>query len=708
VTTTEPAVGAAPAAAGGTQQPFLHDLVSCVHAPWVAICAPDGEIRPGGAAGFYDGDTRVLSRLELRVDGHAPDHVGHQLTGPGSAQFVAVVPHLGDPIPDPTVTLTRTRTVGPHGLQERLEVQSAAQRSVTCLLTVRLGVDLLDMVGVKTGGTGAELPGRAVTGPDGVASRGLVWRRDHRTVEVVAEPAPTATRADDGTLEFSVALPPRGRATVILAVASSVSRDPAFRPVAVVDPPPWSRPSVSASDRRLMALLAQGLDDAQSLLVADPAHPGDRFLAAGSPWFLTLFGRDSLWAARMLLPLGTELARGTLAALARRQGQRSDAQSEEAPGKILHEVREAPLQIPGVLTLPALYYGTVDATPLWVCVLADAWRWGLPEAEVETLLPACEAALGWLVEHGDSDGDGFLEYVDHTGRGLANQGWKDSHDSIQWSDGRLATAPLALCEVQGYAYEAAVAGADLLEAFGRAGTDRWRAWAARLQQAFRDRFWVEDERGPFPAVALDQGKTRVDSLTSNIGHLLGTGLLDAEESQLVAARLAGPDMDSGYGLRTLSASSPRFGPLSYHGGTVWPHDTAIVVGGLVRSGQPALAGSLVEGLLAAAAHFDYRLPELFGGIQRGNGPLLAYPAACRPQAWAATSAVALLQALLGLTADVPAGRVSVTPMAAEVVGDLAVRGLRVADGELSVTVDRVTGLSVQAPVGLAVDGPAAR
>lgn len=708
MTTTEPAVRGARAPAGGAEQPFLHDLVSCVHAPLVALSTADGQVRPGGVAGCYDGDTRVLSRLEVLVDGREPVHVGTGLTGPGSARFAAVVRHLGDPIPDPTVTLTRTREVGPHSVRERLEVSSAAQRPVSCVLSVRLGVDLLDMVAVKTGATGTELPAEEVPCRDDGTPGGLRWRHDDRTVDVLAEPAPDASRPDEGILEFHLALPARGSATVTLSVVSSAGGDPTVRPVAAVDPPPWSRPQVTASDQRLVALLEQGLDDAQSLLAADPAHRDDRFLAAGSPWFLTLFGRDSLWAARMLLPLGTELARGTLATLARRQGQRTDVESEEAPGKILHEVREAPLQIPGVLSLPALYYGTVDATPLWVCLLADAWRWGLPETDVEALLPACEAALAWLVEHGDSDGDGFLEYVDHTGRGLSNQGWKDSHDSIQWSDGRLATAPLALCEVQGYAYEAAVAGADLLEAFGRAGTDRWRAWAAQLRRAFRERFWVEDAAGPFPAVALDHGKARVDSLTSNIGHLLGTGLLDAEESQLVAARLAGPDMDSGYGLRTLSASSPRFGPLSYHGGTVWPHDTAIVLGGLVRSGQPERAGSLVEGLLAAAAHFDYRLPELFGGVQRGTGPLLAYPAACRPQAWAATSAVALLQSLLGLAADVPAGRLSVSPMAPGVVGDLTVRGLRVAGQELAVAVDRVAGVSVQAPAGLVVAGLPAR
>jgi len=325
----------------------------------------------------------------------------------------------------------------------------------------------------------------------------------------------------------------------------------------------------------------------------------------------------------------------------------------------------------------------------------------MPAEQVEAFLPACEAALRWLVEYGDSDGDGFLEYVDSTGTGLSNQGWKDSGDSIQWSSGRLAAAPLALCEVQGYAYQAAMAGADLMDAFGRPGSDRWQDWALRLQQRFRAEFWVEDETGPYPAVALDADKSRVDSLTSNIGHLLGTGLLDEEETRVVARRLADPTMDSGYGLRTLSTASPRFSALSYHGGTVWPHDTAIVLSGLARSGAHREAASLVSGLLGAATEFDYRLPELFAGTQREPGePLVAYPAACRPQAWAATSAVAILQALLGLVPDVPRGRLTVSPLRPALVGNLDVRGLRVAGEELGVRVDRDSRVAVNGPPGL--------
>jgi len=352
--------------------------------------------------------------------------------------------------------------------------------------------------------------------------------------------------------------------------------------------------------------------------------------------------------AQLLLPLGTDLAASTLRALAARQGRRDDPGATEQPGKVLHELRRAPADW-GEFQLPPVYYGTVDATSLWVRLLHDAWRAGLPDAEVEALLPQLEAALAWQEGPGDADGDGFLEYVDTTGSGLANQGWKDSGDSVQWRAGGLATAPIALCEVQGYAYAAAVGGAELLEAFGRPAAGH-RAWARRLRTAFRERFWVGGPQG-WPAIALDARKRPVDSLTSNIGHLLGTGLLDAGEEAVVAGHLASPALAAGFGLRTLSSDDAGFSPLSYHGGSVWAHDTAIAVAGLVRGGFDAEAAVLVDGLLAAAESFAYRVPELHSGDARTDVPApVPYPAACRPQAWSAAAAVAVAAACAEATA----------------------------------------------------------
>lgn len=356
-------------------------------------------------------------------------------------------------------------------------------------------------------------------------------------------------------------------------------------------------------------------------------------------------------------------------------------------------------------SLPPVYYGTVDATPLWVILLHDAWRWGLDPEQVRDLLPHAEAALEWLATYGDADGDGLLEYIDVSGHGLANQGWKDSGDAIRWRDGTLADAPIALCEVQAYGYEAAMGGAALLRAFGRPGAERWEKWADRLKRRFRESFWVQDETGRYPAVALDAAKRPVDSVTSGFGHLLGTGLLDEEESALLAARLAGPELNSGFGLRTLSTDSTGFNPFGYHIGSIWPHDTAIAVHGLVRAGFPVEAASLAGGLVAASATFEGRLPELFAGHGSATDSVPApYPASCRPQAWSAASAVVLLQAALGLEADVPAGALRFSPRAAEGIGPLELTGLRVAGAPLAVRLDATGGIRVEAPDTLTVHG----
>jgi glycogen debranching enzyme len=373
--------------------------------------------------------------------------------------------------------------------------------------------------------------------------------------------------------------------------------------------------------------------------------------------------------------------------LAHFQGSRNDPTTGEQPGKIPHELRRATSDHGG-MHLPPLYFGTVDATALWVVLMRDAWRWGLPEDDVHELLPALEAALGWLREHADADGDGFLEYVDTSGRGLANQGWKDSGDAVRFADGSLAAPPIALVEVQGYAFDAAVAGAGLLDRFGRPGAAEWRSWAATLASRFRDTFWVESVSGRHPALALDGRKRRVDSLTSNIGHLLGTGLLDDAESDAVAALVTSPEMDSGFGLRTMSDRMGGFSALSYHCGSVWPHDTAIVVHGLVRSGQSGRAARAITGLLAAAEAFDYRLPELYSGDAAGAAARpVPYPAACRPQAWSSATGLVLLQAALGLTVDLPAGVVTLRPPRPSPVGALRVSGLRVGPETLTVEID---------------------
>jgi glycogen debranching enzyme len=518
---------------------------------------------------------------------------------------------------------------------------------------------------------------RATPAPDAVdvAAGGLSWHLDLPAGDTVAVRLHAAAERGDDARQAQQAGSSRGRQ------------------FAGTDRVPWSRPEVTCADPSVAPAVLRGLDDLEGLLLEDTVGGrGDLFAAAGTPWFLTLFGRDSLWTARMLMPLGTDLATSTLRALARRQGERDDPHTGEQPGRILHEVRAETLALDTV-TLPPTYYGTADATQLFVICCAEAWRWGADPAEIDDLLPAVERALGWMERQA---GEGFIRYVDTTGDGLANQGWKDSKEGVQWADGSLVEPPVALSEVQGYAYQAAMLGADLLDGFDRPGVDRWRAWARALAERFRAAFWVQDAAGRYPAIALDRDGAAADSVASNMGHLLGTGLLDAEETALVAERLSSPDLDSGFGLRTLTAASPRYSPLSYHGGSVWPHDTAIAVAGLARAGFGAEAAALVEGLFRAARHFDFRLPELYGGDRGGpvRGPM-PYPAACRPQAWSAAAPLSGLVALLGLDVDVPAGTLTASPALPDSLRPLTLTGLRLGRHALDVSVDAAGRVSLE-------------
>ncbi|MEH1013803.1 glycogen debranching N-terminal domain-containing protein [Micromonospora sp. CPCC 206060] len=711
-------------------QPLLHDLVSVVRAPTSALSDAAGQIRPAGVQGVFHADNRVLSRAELRVDGREPEAVAAAPDGPHAARFVGLVRWLGDPSPDPTVRIERLRRLTPRGIDEELHLVSTAAVPVRATVTLDLDCDLAPIEVVKSGSPAPPAPVPVSR------SGGFRWAADGTTVTVTAESVTTTTPAPDagpatgagpgtgpdpapgpdpaagpaGTagpagvrLAWPVDLPPRGRTVLRWRLLVD---DPKAAVVAPTADTTWSVPEVTADDRRLTRLVRRSMDDLTGLRLADAASPHEVFLAAGVPWFLTLFGRDSLWAARMLLPTGTALAGSTLRVLANRQGERTDPHTGEAPGKILHELRRHDFTLPADrLSLPPAYYGTVDATLLWIVLLHEAWRWGLPEPEVAALLPHLEAALGWLGDHADPDGDGFVEYVDTSGRGLSNQGWKDSGDAVRFRDGRLAAAPIALAEVQGYAYQAAMCGADLLDAFDRPGGQRWRDHAGALAHRFRERFWVDGRYGPQPALALDRDKRPVDSLTSNIGHLLGTGLLSGAEAAQVAELLTTDALAGGFGLRTMSAEDAGFSPLSYHCGSIWSHDTAIVLAGLAREGFHRAAAVLAEGLLAAAEAFDYRLPELYSGDDRSAlGRPVPYPAACRPQAWSAAAGVALLHAAVGLDPDVPAGRVRLRPLAGRTLGAVSARGLRVAGAPVDVAVDRagrvvLTGL----PAGLRVE-----
>jgi glycogen debranching enzyme len=671
-----------PPAGPDQQQPWLHDLSTCVDGNVTALSARSGQIDGTGAQGVFIDDRRIISVLDVWVGGEEAVSVAAASLGDRS-EFLGSLRHLGDRGEDPTVELRRERHVTGGGCLEVLHLTSRAAREVSTQLVLHVGGDGAPIVAVKAGVAAGTACLAADT--DGRTAR---WHDDWHAVSVAFEPAPdsvlTSPVGEPTTATFSVRVPPGGTVTISAAISVTRTRDSNLDAEAGSGRMGWDAISAVAGDNRVEPTVRSGLADLRHLLLADPADPRDVFAAAGTPWYLALFGRDSIWSARMVLPFGTEVAAGTLRALARRQGTRTDHSRAEAPGKIPHEIRRAPFSDPGSnLALPQEYYGTIDATPLWMVLLHDAWRWGMPPGEVEQLLPQLRAAARWLTDYSSPDGDGLLRYLDQSGSGLENQGWKDSGDAIRWRDGRVAQAPIALVEAQGYAVEAANDAADLYDAFGQEGGSELRGWAADLAKRVRDRFWLEGPAGGYLGIAVDAAGDTVDGMASNMGHLLGTGALSTEEVAHVAGTLTSEPMLGPHGIRTLAADNGGYNPMGYHTGSVWTHDTAICAWGLAREGHRDEAARVARTLLASAAAFDYRWPELYAGFTVADQPV-PYPAACRPQAWAAASSAVLISVALGFEPDAPAGRLTLRPARPAAFGPMTVRGLRFAGSTFDV------------------------
>ena len=444
---------------------------------------------------------------------------------------------------------------------------------------------------------------------------------------------------------------------------------------------------VASDSVDLVEAVRRSIDDLGALRIFDPENPDRPVIAAGAPWFMTLFGRDSLLTSWMTLIVDPELALAVLQTLARLQGVRVDPATEEEPGRILHEVRFGNATSLS-LGRGSIYYGTVDATPLFVMLLGELRRWGLSSDEVDALLPAADSALGWIEQYGDRDGDGYVEYSRHTPNGLANQGWKDSWDAIRFIDGSLAEPPIALSEVQGYVYAAYLARAHFADEAADASTAaQYRERAHSLRTAFNRDFWIDDPSGGYIALGLDRDKRPIDSVASNMGHCLWTGILDREKAEIVAHRLLADDMFTGWGIRTMSSSMAGYNPLSYHCGSVWPHDTGLIASGLMRYGFVTEALTVINGLLQAASAQQSRLPELFSGLSSYEVPFpVSYPSSCSPQAWASAAPLLCLRTLLRLDPAVPEGSVCIDPVLPENIRRLEVQGIPLAGGRVQVSV----------------------
>ena len=640
--------------------------------------AGDMDAGPDQPHGFFYKDTRHLSRWVLTVNGVAPAALSTDSVEYYFAQFF-LAPPTGTIYRDPSLSLIRRRLIG-EGFVEEITLMNHGAAPAELVVRVEAGADFADLFEVKDVLAKKGTLYREVRGGDLV----LGYRRGDFVRETQvgsSEPA----EVDGQALVFRVRVAAKSEWTTRLEVRPVTggevhvpkhhSGPPAARPNLRGGLQQWveSAPQVSAHPHHLARVYARSLIDLAALRFYPDILPGASVPAAGLPWFMALFGRDSLITSYQALPFVPELAATTLRVLAACQGKVVDDFREEEPGKILHELRFGELTAFGERP-HSPYYGSADATPLFLVLLDEYERWTGDSALARELEGPARAALDWIDRFGDRDGDGYVEYQRKTEAGLDNQCWKDSWNSIVYPDGRLAPPPRATCEIQGYVYDAKVRCARLAREVwdDEALAGRLAQEAADLKRRFNRDFWVDDRE--FFALALDGEKHRVDTLTSNIGHLLWSGIVDEDRAAPVVRHLTGPRLFSGWGVRTMAEGEGPYNPIEYHNGTVWPHDTALVAAGLARYGDRAGAGRLALALLQAAYFFQCRLPEVFAGYARERTVYpVEYPTACTPQAWASGAPLLLFRVMLGLE---PRGdRLASDPVLPELVGSLAVRGI---------------------------------
>jgi glycogen debranching enzyme len=433
-------------------------------------------------------------------------------------------------------------------------------------------------------------------------------------------------------------------------------------------------PQITSSNSRFSDWIARSVSDLEMMIAGNPEA---NYPYAGVPWFSTVFGRDGIITALQTLWLNPNLAKGVLEFLASSQADKVDAVADSEPGKILHEMRRSEMAALGEVPF-GKYYGSVDATPLFVMLAGAYFDRTADRPTIERLWPNIERALKWVDDYGDVDGDGFVEYARHSSKGLMQQGWKDSHDSVFHADGKIAAPPIALCEVQGYVYAAKLAASRLARVLGDLNRScELEVQAEALRTKFEEQFWCED-LGTY-ALALDGKKQPCRVRASNAGHCLYTGIASPERARLVAESLMSPEFFTGWGIRTVATGESRFNPLSYHNGSVWPHDNSIIANGMAKYGSKKLAGKVLLALLDLSSEVELRrLPELFCGLKRRptEGPTL-YPVACSPQAWASAAPFLVLEGCLGISVQAERGRIIFDrPFLPEGIQQLAIRGLR--------------------------------
>ncbi len=661
------------------------------------ICDDRGDIA-AETSGFFAHDTRFLSRLVLQVGGSSP-----LLLSSGRVEHFSAAFYLrngaADGLPHDAVSIARQRFIG-SGMQERVSLRNESPNPLELTVALEAEADFADIISVKLHDFSLGDPALA---------------------QPLPPPAPTSY--DEATLQVSI-VDPRGDIGTHLvlsrpallegnAMTFQFTLDPHESWDLSVDVLPWLKAEleifeldeerekagdvVAAWTLRVPRVrggwdsLRRAFDRSIGDLAALRMRTGETrrpLFAAGMPWFMTVFGRDTAITSLQTLLLGPEIAIGALDALTELQAQVEDPTIDAEPGKIVHEVREGRC---AEFWFPR-YYGSIDSTPLYLVLLAETWRWTDDASFAQRMREPALLALEWIDRYGDRDGDGFVEYSRMVDSGLANQSWKDSGDSQRFQDGSFAEAPIASVEVQGYVYDAKRGLAEIAREVWREQelADRLEREADELRARFDEAFWVE-ERGGFYALALDGQKRPVDARSSNMGHLLWSGIVPPERVSKVVDQLLSEELWSGWGIRTMASDAAAFNPISYHNGTVWPHDTSLAAWGLARHGYTAEARRIARALIEAAAHFDWSLPEVFAGYARAETPFpIAYPTAARPQAWAAGTPILLVRVLLGIEPDRARQRLvsTVTDELPSWLDGLRIEGVRAYGRTWTVAVER--------------------
>ena len=729
------------------------------HGNLFLLTDPFGDIHPDSRGlGLYDLDTRVLSCAVLRINGVRPtllraqsaaNHISTiQLTNPELRRDPAIKQDKAGALALRAISVTRRRWIA-GGLAERIEVTNYSSTPQHIELDLQLDVDDADIFEVR----GRVRERRGTFRPTQATSDSLIFAYEgldgllRRTLVSFTPAEVSASDPDDVTggegsvrLHWELEIDTGGRAGISWEVGTDLRPIPGAAKAAEETPtrlarsvaggqdgagsahtnkPAIAEPSVAEeeygnwhercarirSDGELLDLAIRRSIADLRLLRNDGPMRGEHYVAAGVPWFTTLFGRDSIITSLQILPFMPDVARETLRVLADWQATEDDPERDMEPGKILHELRVGELARTGELPHRP-YYGSVDATPLWLILLDETYRWTGDLELVRSLWPNAMAALDWIDKWGDRDGDGFVEYERRTPAGLLNQGWKDSGDAIRHRNGAPATAPIALVEIQGYVFDAKRRLSDLA---GRLGESELSAKLAReateLQGRFDKAFWMNDVG--FYAIALDRNKHQVGTIGSNPGHCLWSGIVPPERVNAVVDRLLDPSMDCGWGIRTYASGQPGYNPVGYHTGTVWPHDNALIAAGMKRAGRHDAADRVASRIFEAAQHSpDFRLPELFCGFDRGLADVpVPYPVACSPQAWSAATALSLLQTMLGMHADAARDVLELDrPHLPSWLGKVTVHELRVGERSVDLLFHRWRGTTTSAEV-LRRDGP---